>query len=358
MNILYAIQGTGNGHLSRARALVPELEHLGTIDLLISGRSCELTAGKPIKYSMHGLGYRFGTNGSIDFKASVLDFKPFELLQEVRSLPIENYDVVISDFEPVASWAARRAGKPVIGLSHQSSFHSEKVPRPGRVSRVAERIMKHYAQFTHPVGFHFRRYDSYIFPPVISAEIQKLKQAPPAANAYGTRKHITVYLPAYDPMLLAAHFIEIHDFDWHIFSKTASKEEHMGHVVIKPIDSNSYAESLVLSSGVICGAGFEAPSEALYLNKPLMVIPMRWQYEQQCNAAALALEGVTVCAAIDEHFNVRLLSWLDRASVSSLEIPGSHADVVQQLGELVHRLAQPVIRTTRKPVSASRAALW
>jgi len=41
------------------------------------------------------------------------------------------------------------------------------------------------------------------------------------------------------------------------------------------------------ATGVFCGAGFETPAEAMFLKKKLMVIPMKGQYEQQCNAAAL-----------------------------------------------------------------------
>ena len=37
MKILYAIQGTGNGHLSRAREFIPALAARTSMDVLISG---------------------------------------------------------------------------------------------------------------------------------------------------------------------------------------------------------------------------------------------------------------------------------------------------------------------------------
>jgi uncharacterized protein (TIGR00661 family) len=43
---------------------------------------------------------------------------------------------------------------------------------------------------------------------------------------------------------------------------------------------------------VITAAGFQTVSEALYLGKKLMVIPIRNQSEQQSNAQELALMGV------------------------------------------------------------------
>ena len=48
------------------------------------------------------------------------------------------------------------------------------------------------------------------------------------------------------------------------------------------------------STGVLCGAGFETPAEALYLGKKLMVIPMKSQLEQFYNAASLKQLGVPV----------------------------------------------------------------
>ncbi|MGL5401221.1 MAG: glycosyltransferase family protein, partial [Plesiomonas shigelloides] len=42
MKLLYGIQGTGNGHLSRARELVPALRAQGIrVDVLCSGRAAD-----------------------------------------------------------------------------------------------------------------------------------------------------------------------------------------------------------------------------------------------------------------------------------------------------------------------------
>ncbi|MAJ34220.1 MAG: glycosyltransferase, partial [Candidatus Marinimicrobia bacterium] len=42
MNILYGIQGTGNGHITRSRLLVPLLRKKGfNVDVILSGRKKE-----------------------------------------------------------------------------------------------------------------------------------------------------------------------------------------------------------------------------------------------------------------------------------------------------------------------------
>ena len=66
MKILYAIQGTGNGHISRARDIVPILQKKGDVDILISGIQADVSLPYPVKYTFKGLSFIFGKNGGID----------------------------------------------------------------------------------------------------------------------------------------------------------------------------------------------------------------------------------------------------------------------------------------------------
>ena len=49
MKILYAIQGTGNGHLSRARDIIPVLQQKGELDILVSGIQADVDLPYPVK---------------------------------------------------------------------------------------------------------------------------------------------------------------------------------------------------------------------------------------------------------------------------------------------------------------------
>ncbi len=66
MKILYAIQGTGNGHLSRAREIIPILQRKGQLDLLISGTQADVELPYPVKYRFKGLCFIFGKKGGVD----------------------------------------------------------------------------------------------------------------------------------------------------------------------------------------------------------------------------------------------------------------------------------------------------
>lgn len=60
MRILYAIQGTGNGHVCRAEDIVPLLMKKGEVDVLISGTQADVQLPFPIKYRFEGLSFIFG----------------------------------------------------------------------------------------------------------------------------------------------------------------------------------------------------------------------------------------------------------------------------------------------------------
>src|ERR1700712_4806476 len=130
MKILYAIQGTGNGHLSRSMDIVPLLQHMAEVDVLVSGNQGDLKLPFPVKYKFHGMGFVFGKNGGVDLWKSFYKSNFRKFLKEINNLPVEDYDLVISDFEPVSAWACYLKNKPCIGLSHQAAVLAAEVPQP------------------------------------------------------------------------------------------------------------------------------------------------------------------------------------------------------------------------------------
>jgi uncharacterized protein (TIGR00661 family) len=106
MKVLYAIQGTGNGHLSRAHEIVPILQKYVQVDTLVSGNQAQIKADFPIDYQRTGLTFLSGKNGDISIIKSLQNTHPIDLVREIRSFPIKQYDLVLSDFEPVSAWSA------------------------------------------------------------------------------------------------------------------------------------------------------------------------------------------------------------------------------------------------------------
>ena len=67
MKILYAIQGTGNGHVSRARDFIPALSQRAELDIMISGTQFDVSLPLELKYKFHGAGFVFGKHGGVDY---------------------------------------------------------------------------------------------------------------------------------------------------------------------------------------------------------------------------------------------------------------------------------------------------
>ncbi|TSJ40254.1 glycosyl transferase [Mucilaginibacter corticis] len=322
MKILYAIQGTGNGHISRAREIVPLLQKYGELDLLVSGTEAEVTLSQPLKYRFHGFSFVFGSNGGVDKWATYKIMNLRQLWHDMHSLPLDDYDLIINDFEPVSAWACKLQKRQSVSLSHQCAFVSPNTPRPGKWN-YGEWLLKYYSPTTYHVGFHFERYADFIHTPVIRSEIRNLQTT--------NLGHYTVYLPAYDDKKLAKYLNMTTDVQWHVFSKRQKTAYTDGNVQVIPVNNEGFNISLASCDGLLTGGGFEGPAEALFLQKKVMMIPMSGQYEQQCNALAASKLGVPVLHAIDDNFVKHLNSWIKSEDRVWVDFPDHTAQIVHDM---------------------------
>ncbi|MFD2531703.1 glycosyltransferase family protein [Gracilimonas halophila] len=310
MRILYGVQGTGHGHISRARVVLPRLREHAEVDVLISGYNFKMYIDGPVQYKARGLSLAYDNKGSVNMLETALKLHPIKLIRDIRSIPVQEYDFVVNDFEPVTAWAAQRAEIPCVAISHQASFLSEKSPRPLKESLFAEQVMKHFAPSTAAVGSHYLRYDDFIEPPIIRKHIRELN---PKLGG-----HITVYLPAFDHQKLCAVFNQIGKVEWHIFSPKCDEAYIRGNVTVNPVGKETFLESIENCLGIVSATGFETTSEAMFLGKKLLTIPIKNQYEQLCNAAALEELGGKVVYQIDSKFSGLLSDWIEEGRVLNL----------------------------------------
>jgi hypothetical protein len=82
---------------------------------------------------------------------------------------------------------------------------------------------------------------------------------------------------------------------------------------------------------MFCGAGFETPAEALFLKKKVLVIPMKGQYEQQCNAAALAELGVPVIKSLKEKHLPAIRQWVNSGSIVTVDYPDETVAIINRI---------------------------
>jgi uncharacterized protein (TIGR00661 family) len=343
MKVLYAIQATGNGHISRASEIIPLLKKKCEVDILISGTEAEVDLDHEIKYRTKGLCYVFGKKGGIDFYETFKKMKSKRFLKEIKNAPVEDYDLVINDFEPVTAWACKKKNVPCIAMSHQYGVIHNSAPKPDKYDPLAWLILRKYAPCKYGVGFHFKSYGNDVFTPVIRKEIRNA--------VIRNDGHYTVYLPAYDEAKLIKFLSAFKDIEWHIFSKHTKKSFTEKNCIVKPVSGAAFAESFTSCEGIICGGGFETPAEALYMGKKLLVVPMKNQYEQHCNAAGAKELGVPVIKSLKKKHIAKVENWLYNGEFIKVDYKDETEkiiDIVLSHPSINKRKATPKVKVVEK----------
>ncbi|MDQ2075282.1 MJ1255/VC2487 family glycosyltransferase [Marinimicrobium sp. ABcell2] len=299
MKILYGVQGTGNGHITRARVMARALAQVGAeVDWVFSGRAREdlfdMAAFGDFRLYK---GLTFSVKRSrIQYVKTLLQSDLRSLRREINSLDVEGYDLIINDFEPVSAWAAGKAKKEVIGISHQNAFLYD-IPKRGDNFLTAW-FMRYFAPVTLPIGLHWHHFNQPILPPLVEPS--------PFPNQPRFNQYL-VYLPFSEPEDIVRQLKRFPQYKFFVYQKISAPQDH-DHIHLRPFSRDGFQKDLHQCEGVICSAGFELLSEAIQLGKKLLVCPLAGQMEQYSNALALHQLGYgSVATRLD---NKTIAAWL------------------------------------------------
>lgn len=282
MRILYGIQGTGNGHLSRARLVAEQLRAQGAqVQYLISGRDQKSLFDMGIfgdYWHREGLTVQ-SSNGRVDTASTFRELRMTQFMRDVRALKVEAFDVVVCDYEPVTAWAARLAKVPCVGIGHQYGLGGQ-APRAGLDPTLAV-LLRYFAPVDHRIGLHWQPYDNHIAPPIVDTNMRVTSKT----------GRIVVYLPWEQQSKVTALLKRLRGYEFVQFSGSL-QDGQSGNVHLRKANLKGFKAELCGARGVICNAGFELVSESLFLGKPVLVKPIAGQGEQMSNAVALEQAGL------------------------------------------------------------------
>lgn len=321
MRVLYGIQGTGNGHLARARALVPALKAAGLdIDYLFTGRRREDYFNMELfgDFACYPGLSLVTERGRLDHwrTATQNDFTGF--WRDMRHLDTRQYDLVLSDFEPLTAWSAKLAGVRSVGISHQCAFTYD-VPRVQGFA-ASRLLMQSFAPVATRVGLHWHHFQQPVLPPLIE----------PLAAADVQGDKILVYM-GFETVPDIVEFLRpFTDFRFLVYARVEAPIE-MDHILVKPLSHTAFHHDLADCFGVISNAGFELASECLALGKKLLVKPLLGQFEQLSNALALqALRRGTTMQSLDQRV---LEKWLRLPGHPRIDYPDVPAALARWIAE-------------------------
>ena len=290
MNILYGVNATGNGHISRSRITISELKKRGhNVTVLFSGRKVkdffDLEEFQPYIIKK-GFTFVF-KKGKLNIFRTLLNIDLIQFVRDVFKIRKE-YDVVVTDFEPISAYAARKLGIHCIGIGHQYSF-LEKIPKSFKMKLASLFFLRFYTPINSTISSHFYHFNQTILPPFIENGLKN-------QNAVLTMKNtFLVYLAweEQDQMISILNTITGNEF---IYYSSVDKEVQIANVTLKPFSNKHFKEDLIACNGLLTNAGFQLPAEAIYLGKKILCKPLTGQPEQEHNAKILKkLQHATVC---------------------------------------------------------------
>ena len=325
MKIFYGCQATGNGHITRARAMAPKLRQAGIhVDYLFTGRPWDQLFEMDVfgDYQWRQ-GLTFSTKaGHIQYIKTARQTHALTFVRDVRALDLTGYDAVICDFEPVTGWAAKLQGVKTIGLGHQYAFAYE-IPKAG-ADFFGEKILTHFAPATVGLGVHWHHFHHPILPPIIETD---------ADTAAVQADKIIVYLPFEDVDHVIALLKRYRAYQFYVYSPTMPKHQHdeTGHIHVRHLSRAGFQNDFSNAAGVICNSGFELSSEALFTGKKLLVKPLHGQMEQLSNA--LALEVLQLGQVMQTLDPATIETWLEQSRAVHVKYP----DVAQRITDWLLR---------------------
>ena len=186
MKILYCVQLTGNGHVTRANELIPEFKKVAKVDVLSSGNQNSLEIKEKVSFKLRGLSFVFGSKGGVDIFKTIINLRPITFIRDVFSIQVRNYDLIINDFEPVSAWACKLRGVPCYSMSRQFSLIQKNSFNKEKPKLYEFLILKYFAPSVKGIGFDYKKDNSNNFYPIIKSDIKKKKVI--------SKNHYTIYL--------------------------------------------------------------------------------------------------------------------------------------------------------------------
>lgn len=330
MKILFGIQATGNGHISRSTEIYKLLKQhpeVTQLDILISGGKAQMSLPFEVNYQYKGFSFYYGKKGKISVLKSIGKANFASFAYALMCVPFREYDLILSDFEPITLWGAKIAGVKAVGIGNMYSATSKHFPKAN-----GTKTTKFFANVMCPaknkIGMHFQKFDDFIYYPIIRNEIRQA--------VVSDRNFTLVYLTSFsdeellkcltDPALFFKRFI--------IYSKTAIQTYSIQNCTVKPMGHETFTRDISDCSAVITAGGFQTISEALYLGKKLFVIPIKKQSEQMDNARILTEMGVKTSFALN---TAEIKNWLKYGSPVNVKFDDDLPKIIDAILHAPHQ---------------------
>jgi uncharacterized protein (TIGR00661 family) len=327
MRILFLVQGEGRGHMTQAIALRQILhranhEVVGALVGTALDRNIPSFFNEQIQvpvHHFHAPQIIYKTNGSgMNLKGTLTSLftglpRYVKALKDIhQTITKIQPDVIVSFYETYGGIynVVFQSKIPMICVAHQYLLLHPNFtfPENNRLNRILINLNSQATSWlsVQRLALSFRRFESAgdlkikVVPPLLRKEVIELK----ATNGdfflvymthHSLSQEIITWHNEHPEVKLHCFWDNVHAADVLKYDET---------LTFHRINSSKYLQMLSSCRALVTTAGFESVCEAMYLGKPVMMVPVPNHFEQQCNA----LDGVISGAGIrSEKFNLSLL---------------------------------------------------
>lgn len=214
----------------------------------------------------------------------------FSIFRIACKIRLSDADAVIVFYDLVGQLGSflSFSGKPVYSISHHFFFSHPafKFPEDRKIERGLLLFHSFLASIAarKKIALSFSEETSvpdeklFVLPPLIRPEILENK---PVITGY-----ILVYSLQKGFLKTVCRLAEKYpEKKFELFLHSSKSEKKLpDNLSVFPVSRQGFSNSLLSANMVICTSGFETLTEAIYLNKPLIIVPSGNHFEQYCNS--------------------------------------------------------------------------
>lgn len=292
--ILYGVAGEGSGHSSRAKEVIGHLISNGHIVKVVSyDRGYKNLRPYFDVEEIFGLRFVYRKNEVQPMETIFRNLMHLpgavKSINKVRRITDEfKPNIIFSDFEPVSAIIANSKKLPLISVDNQHRLINAKIEYPKKykkdalAAQVVTKLMVMNAKAYLAIDFTGSKVidkKTFLFPPILRKEVLDMKTS--------EENYILVYFTSSFGNLLPV-FKKINK-KFIVYGFDKNKKE--GNIIFKKASQNEFLKDLAGCQGIVANAGFTLMTEALYLRKPYLAVPVKGQFEQVFNAYYLEKLG-------------------------------------------------------------------
>jgi len=294
MKILFGVQTEGNGHITQCIATKQYLQSQGieVTTAFAAKKKRGLSKYFTDEFNVidyDGFDFVFDNVGRVVIWKTIVK-NTFELPRLIVSfikicviIQKEKPDAIFNYYEPLVGLTALFFKNiKYVSFGHQYAMDSVIYPRiNGYIVQklflsIINKITSIRAKIVALSYYEFNDATMIVSPPILRAESYRISDK--------KEDFVLVYLMNEDMLpQLISQAKKYPDINIQCFTKLTKQYDELPNLKLFNLDGKLFQEKMKVCKAVVCSGGFETSAEAIYQNKPLLMIPMPNHYEQHAN---------------------------------------------------------------------------